>query len=445
MTEPALELVLPRIAQAELPSGLTILVLERRTLPLVSVRLVSRAGCWRDPADRPGLAAFTWRLLRHGSGTRDGRQFAAELDFHGGHFATTTGLDHLVVDLEVPSAALDEGLDLYLGTLFSPRFDEGVVERERERAIAEIVQSRDEPDEVADEAMLRSFLPGHPYGHAAQGSVATLRSLTREDLVAFHATKLAPKDSVLVAVGDVDADAFLQRLAGLFSGWAPPSDPSPPLAAPERVKGRPVVLVHDPGSGQVQYRCGNVGVARATPHWHPLSVVTAAFGGGFTSRLVREVRVNRGLTYGVHARFVPGRVPGPFAISTFTKNESLVELHEVVTGELAKLHAGGITDAELTAAKAYLAGLQVRRLETSDALGGALAEALLFGLGLDSVTGYRREIQAVTHDAASAAIAACYPKDDLVTVVVGDESKVRASCERLGPVTVLDASFGDPG
>ena len=113
---------LPPSARAVLPNGLTVLVFERRTLPLVTLRLTLRAGSARDPQDLPGLAALTSRLLRHGSGARDSAQFAADLDFLGGHFGTATGVEHVAVEGEFTSETLDRGLELFLGAVFDPHF-----------------------------------------------------------------------------------------------------------------------------------------------------------------------------------------------------------------------------------------------------------------------------------------------------------------------------------
>jgi zinc protease len=158
---------------------------------------------------------------------------------------------------------------------------------------------------------------------------------------------------------------------------------------------------------------------------------------------MREVRVHRGLTYGIHSRFVAARVPGPFAVSTFTRNETLSELHAVVTAELARIRREGITDEELAAARSFLVGLQVRRLETQEALAGAVAEAELYDLGLDSITAFRAEIERVDRAAAAAAIADAIPCDDLLTVLVGDESKIGATAATLGDITVVGVDFAE--
>jgi zinc protease len=434
---------LPPHVRRVLPSGLVLVVLERRTLPLVTLRLVLPGGSARDPASLPGLASLCARTLKFGAGPRDAARFAEDLDHLGGRFQAGTGLDSMVADAEFTTATLDRGLELYLSTILEPRFDEAELERERQRAIAEVVQSRDDPDAVADEAYMAWLFGAHPYGHPAQGTVSALQRTTREDVLRFHREAVTPGGAVLVVVGDVDREAFADRLAQELSGWAAGPVPVPPVADAPRHVGRRVVLVHDQGSGQVQYRLGNVGVARRTPLWHPLTVANTVLGGGFTSRLVHEVRVVRGLTYGIHSRFLAGRGAGPFTISTFTRNDTLGQLHEVVTGELSRLRAEGISEDETASAKSFLIGGQVRRLEPPEALAAAVAEAEIHALGYGCITGYRQDIEAVTAATASDAARQSVPLQDLLCVLVGDRAKIEDVARTLGDLTVVGPDFAE--
>ena len=434
---------LPPIARQVLPNGLTVMVVERRTLPLVTIRLSLRAGASRDPTDLPGLAAFTARLLRQGAAARDARAFAEDIDSIGGHFGAGIGLDQLTVDGEFTTETWDEGLALFTEALLAPRFDDDEITRERQRTIAEIAQSRDDPEHVADRAFQHFLFGSHPYGHPAEGTAASLERMTREDILSFHRGRMVPDGGVLVVVGDVDPDSTLKRVADALSGWSGTGAvPEPPPAAP-RVTGRRAVLVHDAGSGQVQYRTGNVGLARRTPHFHALALANTIFGGGFTSRLVREARVNRGLTYGIGSRFLLPMSPGPFVISTFTRNAALGEMHEVVTSQLATLMSSTLGQDEIDAARAYVLGMHVRRLETPEALAASLAETELFGLGLDAITGFRRSLEAVTAQSCRAAIDAGLPDDSLLTVLVGDKDAVGATAATLGDLTVVEADWAE--
>ena len=436
---------LPPMTREVLPNGLTILVIENHSLPLVTIRLMMRAGTSHDPGPLPGLAAFTARLLKHGAGVRDSKQYANDLDFIGGMVGASVGLDQMGVDGEFTTATWDEGLELFFDTLLEPRFDEAEIERERARGIAEIAQSRDEPDHVADRAFqFYVFGEGrHPYGHPPEGTVASMNAMTRADLVRFHREDMVPDGSVLVVIGDVDSETTAKRLAARLSQWkSAGAIPALPADAP-RLAERRCVLVHDAGSGQAQYRMGNIGLKRLTPHYHALLVANTVFGGGFTSRLVNEVRVNRGLTYGIGSRFLLPLTPGPFLISSFTRNEKIGEMHEVVTSLLATLHRDGLSDDDVSSAKAYLLGQQVRRLELPEALAGAIADTELLGIGVSSITDFRAQVDAVDSAACHRAIEAAYPGEDVVTVLVGDKGEIGEAAAAFGTLSVVDADFAE--
>jgi zinc protease len=434
---------LPPLRREVLPNGLTLLVVERRGLPLVTLRLTLRAGGAQEPTTSPGLSTLTARMLRRGAGPLDAAAFAEELDFLGGLFGTGSGLDHVAVDAEFTSATLDRGLELLTAAIRSPRFDADELARERQRMVEEIRQARDDTDEMAEEAFLHYLHPDHPFGRCSVGSVRATSRLQRGDVARFHAERWSPSGGVLVCVGDVARDAFADRIREALGDWAEDVGEGPAPPEPEPLTGRPVVLVHSPGSRQVQVRIGNVGVPRRTPHWHALQVANTVFGGGFTSRLVDRIRVDEGLTYTIHSRFHPGRVAGPFVISTFTENAELGRLHELVTGLLSEFRRSGPTDAEVAAAQAYLAGMQPRRIETPAGLALSLSEAELNGLGLEAVTDYRRDVEAVGRAEAALAAARCLPDEHLLTTLVGDAEELAEQAAQLGQVRVVELDFAE--
>lgn len=429
----------PRVRET-LPNGLTIIACERRALPLVGVRIALRAGSSHDPAGSPGLSAFTARLLQHGAGALPDREFAEELDGIGGGIAPSIGLDQLTIDAETMSDSWERGRSLVLDALLRPRFDEPAVGRERDRAIAEIDQSRDDPEHVAHRAFQRFAYRAHPYGHPPEGTATSLAAMTPDRLRAWHGRALVPDGGAIVIVGDIDPREEVARWRDALSGWTSRGVPATPEDAPPAEPG--VVLVHDEGSGQAQWRTGNVGLRRRTPHWFRIVAANAILGGGFTSRLVQEVRVERGLTYGIASRFVLGMAKGPFVISSFTKNATLLQMHEVAAGVLSSFRSGGATQDELDAAKAYVLGVHARRFETPEGLASALGDAEVYGLGEQSITGFRAGVEAVTLRDLNDALAELLP-ERLMTVVVGDAAQLEGACRAIGPVEIVQPDFAE--
>jgi len=203
---------------------------------------------------------------------------------------------------------------------------------------------------------------------------------------------------------------------------------------------RRVVVVDKPDATQVQVRIALPAFARSSPEYIPAVVANAVFGGGFTSRLMEAIRVNRGLSYGVRSRFATSRAGGLFFVSSFTKTATAGELVEVALEEARRYCDGGPGAEELERAKAYLAGLYPLSLETHDQLAEKLADLRLFGLPVEHVTEYRERVRAVTADECLAVARRHFPLDGRgVVVAVGPARDVAPQLERFGPVEIVPA------
>jgi zinc protease len=238
-----------------------------------------------------------------------------------------------------------------------------------------------------------------------------------------------------VVSGPVDPGATVEEAERRLGRWKPaPSTPEEVPAAVRRP--RRVVVVDKPDASQVQIRIGGIAIARRSPDYFPALVGNGVLGGGFTSRLVESIRVNRGLTYGVRSRFGVGRTTGLFAISSFTKNESVGELVEVAFSEMARFAASGPTGEEVSRAASYLAGLFPLSLETHDQWADRISDAWIYGYEVDEVTGYQERIRSVTPEQAQAATARHLPIEDGVVLAVGPAGPLEKQLSRFGPVEV---------
>jgi zinc protease len=200
-----------------------------------------------------------------------------------------------------------------------------------------------------------------------------------------------------------------------------------------------VTVVDKPDLTQSQVRIASAGVRRADPAYFPALVSNAVFGGGFTSRLMEAIRVNRGLSYGVRSRFAMSRSAGIFFVSSFTKVETTAELLQVALDEAARFCEGGPGAEELARAQSYLAGLYPLSLETHDQVAEKIADVGLYDVPLDQVTQYRERVRAVTAAECAEVARRHFPVDRGVVVVVGPARKVARSLERFGPVQVVPA------
>lgn len=431
------EVQLPPFEEFTTQGGMRVVLARREPVPLVSVRLLIRAGAALDPMGRSGLADFTARLLRRGTQdlTADGVNDAVE--FVGASLGAGAAEDFTSVSMTMPARHLDAMLDVMGQLVREPTFPESEVEAARRRVLAQLANDLDDPGLVADRGLARALWGDHPYGHDVNGTVRDVARITRDDVLQFYRTHYGPAIALMVIVGSVDPEQARTAVERAFGGWS--GGPSEVVTVPplNRAAGAGRVLLLDkPDQTQSQVRIGTMAMRRGAPGWIPALIMNTTLGGGFTSRLVNEIRVNRGLSYGAGSGFDGMLAGGTFSVSTFTKTESTREIIQVAMDELAKMKARGPTPRELQTAKTYVSGLYPLRLETNESVAAAIAEMRLYSLGDDWVSRYRERVRAVTKAEASSAAKRLLPGDDAAVVVVGNAAKVKKQLKGLGPIEV---------
>ncbi|MFP2932779.1 M16 family metallopeptidase [Pyxidicoccus sp. 3LG] len=434
-------LKLPSLHETTTSGGLKVIAAERGPLPLVSVRLVLRAGASTDPDGKFGLADFTARLLRRGTRRLNAQAIDEAVEFVGASLGVGVGEDTMSIALTTPSEHFAQMLGVLGQLVREPTFPESEVDDSRERALAQFANDLDDPSTIADRAMTRALWGDHPYGHDVGGSARTVATFTRDDVVRFHRERMGPKVAMLVVVGAVDPKRVFAAAEESFAGWE--GGPDAPIVVPplKRIAqaGR-VVLVDKPDQTQSQVRLGGPGFRMGHEDYFPATAFNVALGGGFTSRLMNEIRVNRGLTYGVSSWFDAMKADGVFALSTFTKTASTREIIDVALAEIGKVREKGLKPRELADAQAYLAGVYPLRTETNESIAGSIAEARLNDLGDDWVEKFRDRLRAVTPKQAAAAAKKYAFAQPPTVVVLGRAEEVKKQLKGLGPITVVPAS-----
>ncbi|MBZ4397497.1 pitrilysin family protein [Myxococcus sp. AS-1-15] len=435
------ELVFPTLHESTTSSGLKVIAAERGPLPLVSMRLVIRAGSSTDPEGKHGIADFAGQLLRRGTRRLNAQAIDEAVEFVGASLGVGVGEDTLSVAITTPAEHFAQMLGVMGQLVMEPTFPESEVADARERALAQFANDLDEPSVIADRALVRALWGKHPYGHNVSGSVKTVSTFTRDDVVRFHQERLGPKVAMLVVVGAVDPGRVAAAAEEAFAGWTGGPDKAPVIPPLEKVaKAGRVIVVDKPDQTQSQVRMGGPGYRTGHEDYFPAAVMNTALGGGFTSRLMNEVRVNRGLTYGIGCWFDAMHAAGIFALSTFTKTESTREIIDVSLGEIAKVRDSGLKPTELRDAQAYMGGLYPLRTETNESIASAISDIRLNGLGDDWVLRFRDRLKAVTpRQVAAVAKKYCFAEPPTI-VVLGNAAAVKKQLKGLGPITVVPAS-----
>jgi zinc protease len=432
---------LPELQERTLPNGLRIIAARRGPIPLAAIRLVIRGGATCDPDGKHGLTDFMAKLLRRGTKSLRAEEIDEAVEFIGASLGIGVGEDFMSLRVTAPSEHMEAMLEVLGQLVREPTFPEAEVESSRNRTLAQLANDLDDPGLLADRAMARALWGDHPYGHDVVGSTAQVKTFTRDDVVRQHQAAMGPKVAMLLAVGELEPERLFAAAEKAFGSWTGGPE-APRVASPREraVMHGKIVIVDKPDQTQTQVRLGALAFRRGHADHVAAHVVNAALGGGFTSRLVEEVRVNRGLSYGVGSAFDTLHAGGSFQISTFTKTETTREILDVTLGEVEKLRKKGVPAAELARTQTYLAGLYPLRTETNEAIAGGIADIQLYGLPPNWIESFREWIHAVTPKQAAEVARRWFLPDGCAFSLVGRADAIAKQVKGLGPVEIWKPS-----
>ncbi len=402
-----------------LPNGIVLLVAERPAVPIVAVRLLTRAGAVFDPEDRAGLAHLTSALLTRGTAKRTGPEIDSAIEFVGGSLEAAAGRDNLTVALSVQKKDFSLGLDLLSEVVLSPTFPAAEVTRKVAEIQAAIQRSNEDPGTLATRALSRLVYPSHPYGRPVEGTRESVARLTRDDVVKFYARQARPDATVVAVVGAVTVDEARREITARLGSWARPSDP-PPSITPPTVAMTPHEETIKRELTQSTLMFGRRAVRQTEPDYFPLSVASYVLGGGSTSRLYTRVRDESGLAYAVYSWVSPARYGAAFAVSAQTRTAEVPKVVVMIREELARMTREPVSERELALAKQYLIGSFPFRLDTSSKVADFLAAIEDQGLGLDYADRYKERIGRVTIRDVQDVATKYFPPASFSLVTVGE-------------------------
>jgi zinc protease len=421
---------LPPHEKKTLKNGLTVLLLEKHSVPIVSFYLVVKAGSAADPAGEAGLASVTAGLLRKGTKTRTAQQFAADVDFIGGEFGADAGRDFSIVSAEFLSKDLNQGLELFSDAVLHPVFPQEEVDKLLRQALDGVKAEKDEAQSVLGTYFDAYLFGTHPYGRPAGGDENSLAKIKREAILKFYDTHYTPGNTILAVAGDFSTPDMENRLTEALGSWKGGAAQAVAIPPTSPVKGKRLLLVDKPDATQTFFAFGNVGVTRNDPDRVAIRVVNTIFGGRFTSMLNEELRVKSGLTYGASSRFNALKEPGEFGIYSFTRNETTVKAIDMAMQVLDELHKKGLSEEQLASAKSYLKGQFPPTIETSGQLARLIAVNEFYGLDDSEVNDFEDRVDAVTPEVARRVIEKHFPSENLVFALIGKAVEIRPGVQK---------------
>jgi zinc protease len=427
----------PPFVTARLPNGMDLIVVEQHKQPVVTVSLALPGGNSYEPADKVGLADFVAELLTKGTESRTADQISAQVEGAGGNVGAGADNDFLRVSFSALAENLPLALNVIADVVQHSTFPATEVELIRTRMLSTLQVELSQPASIADRIFRREVYGGHPYGRSA--TPATLRAITREDVVQFFTQRVKPTGALLVVAGDVNA-ARVRQLAGeAFASWTgTPAAAAAPPAIPAH-GATEIVLVHKPGAVQSNILAGFPFITPRDPAVYPLTIANKILGGGTDSRLFLILREQHGWTYGSYSYFSRPRGTGSFTASAEVRTVVTDSAVTEMLRQLNRIRTEVPADSEIAAAKNFLAGSFPLTIQTAQQIAGAVANARLLGLPDDYVIRYRERLAAVTKPQLAAAARAHFTTDKMAVLVVGDGPALLPKLKALGlPLRIVD-------
>ena len=427
-------------ASVVLPNGLTLILSERPGLPIVSANLVVKTGSDANPADRPGLANFVAAMLDEGTATRTAPQIADEVAQLGASLTTGSSMDATTISAQSLSKNFPATLDLLADIVLRPSFPGEEIDRQRAARLGQLVQMRDNPAQVAAQVMgVALYGSKHPYGYTELGTEASMKAVTRDEMVAFWGRHFVPNNAALIVAGDISMTELRALVDKAFASWPRGKPERPSLGMPETTRAQ-VVIVDKPGTPQTQVRVAGIGAERSSPDFRALQVMNNALGGLFSSRINMNLREAHGYTYGASSQFIFRRSAGPFVVAGGIRTDVTAPAVSEIFKELAGILEKPMSPEELQKAKDALSNSLPGTFETSGNTVNSYSNIFIYDLGLDYYTRYAKEVGAVTAEQALAAARRYIVPARLVVIAVGDRSAIEAELRKLnlGAVEIRD-------
>ena len=417
-------LAMPKAERIYLPNRLNLLIFEEHSIPIVTLQLLVSAGSWRDPQDKQGLANLTAKSILLGTSRFSFDEINDRLDFIGGNLYADCSKDFAIIGMQVLKKDLDEGVGLITEIIVRPTFPTADVDGQKDDIIGALRAKEDDPLEVASRAFDRALFLDSPYAGPVEGTEKSVAGIGPEELSKFYSSFYRPNNSVLVIGGDITPQEVKALIVPKLLAWEAATIPETPFLT-KFAEGAVHVAIDKPVT-QDTIIMGCPALDRASGDYYPFQVMNQILGSGdLSSRLMTEIRIKKGLAYGVESLLVARKHTGSFRLIIQTKDESAKESIALAEKELEKLRREPVSEAELQAAKKFLIGNFPLKYSLQQDFAKLLAQIEFYGLGSDYPERYASLINAVTAGDILK-VAKKYLKPENVIVIVADQKKTQA-------------------
>jgi zinc protease len=428
----------PKRTKTRLSNGLEVILAESHAIPKFHGQLSFRSGNAAVVDRGPGLAEMTATVVRTGTKLRVSRQIEEDLRRIGADLSSSAGADTTGIGFAGLSELAEPLLGLVNELAREAAFPEPEFERERRQKLEEVKLDRTQPGFLASERLREVLFGEHPYAIVAptEPQVAAYK-LT--DLMQVYREFYKPENALLVMVGDFDSNSMLKSIEKVFDGWTGKPPAPNPTPGPAQPKGRRVYLVHVPGAVQTQILAGCHAITRRHADWVKLGLTNSLYGGAFNSRLVMNIREDKGYTYSPRSGVNALRQHGYFSVSAAVRNDVVAASLSEIFYEIDRLRSLPVPEPELADARNYLSGIFSMGLATQDGLLSQLATVALNDLPDDYLETYREKVRALTPADLLATARKYLDSANMQIVVVGDRTKIEDQAKLFGDLEICDA------
>ena len=423
----------PTVKTVQLENGLTVWLVPRPGFPKVATVLAIRGGLAADPKDRPGLAELLANTLTQGSKTRTARQIAEQLQATGGDLDARAAQDSILISTTVLAEKFTQALPIVADVAANAAFPDAEVTIAKSNLTNSLRGREAQPGFLANRALARVVFGDHPYSVIAP-TEASIQQTTSADLRREFARRSRPRQALLVVVGSFDATQAETAVRQAFRTWqstdtaALAETPKPEMKIPHSI-----FFVPRPGSVQTTLRFGLQGPRRQDPDYESAQVANAIYGGTFGSRMVLNIREDKGYTYSPFSAVRSYREAGYLVTQADVRNPVTGASVNEINYELNRMATTSPTETEMTQAKRYLVGIEAIRLQSGAGLAAELANLWVNGLPPDEIARHTEKIEKSTPGDVTATARKYFPAARAAIVAVGEQKVVQ---EELQPFSL---------
>lgn len=425
-------LPVPQIDRKTLANGLEVWVVPRDGLPRVDyVLAVRNAGYGSDAADAPGFAGTLAYMLNEGTAKHDSKQIAELAQGMGGGIGGSAASDGMVVSANALSSHAAPMMELLAEVARTASFPDKEVELAKGNQLQELKAAEAQPGFRAERALAAAVYGDHPYARTQQ-TEASIAAITPQALRAAYAQRFRPDRALLVVSGKISAAEAMRLAATAFGDWKASGEPLPDTPAARAEAAPSYVRLQRDGSVQSAVRLGRPGIAATHPDYIPAQLTGTILGGGFSSRLMQNLREDKGYTYGARGGLSALRQGGRVSASADVRNEVTGAALKEFQAELARIGNEPVPAQELEDNKRYVAGGYLLSNQMQAAVAQSLASNWLVGLPAEFLGQYVPKVRAVDAAQVQAMGRTYYDPKQHSIVVVGDGKAIDEQLEPYG-------------